>query len=68
MNAHNRPLAAAPFNSYRCKGRYGWVMIGAMNHADAMREAKRSTDKPADLEVWDGAEYVAATDANDFLP
>lgn len=40
----DRPLAQAPFKSYRYAGRYGWIMIGAMDDAEALREAQRSTD------------------------
>lgn len=57
-----RPLAASGLTSYRCKSRFGWIMIGARDHDDAMREARRSWDgaRIADLEVWDGARYVPA--------
>ena len=55
---HDRPLAAEGLISYRAKGRYGFIMIGARDHADAWREAKRSSDKPTDLEIWDGTKYV----------
>lgn len=58
-----RPLAAPGLKSYRYRGRYGWIMIGARDRADALREAARSTDAPIDagaLEVWDGARYVPA--------
>jgi hypothetical protein len=54
----NRPMAAKPLVSYRCKGRYGWIMIGARDDSEAMSEAFRSTDKPQDLEVWNGQQYV----------
>jgi hypothetical protein len=60
---HDRPMAAAGLISYRCRGRYGWIMIGALDNADAVREAKRSTDKDigySDIEVWNGTRYVAA--------
>lgn len=59
---HERPMAAAGLTSYRCRGRYGWIMIGATDAADAMREARRSTanPRPEDLEVWDGTRYVPA--------
>lgn len=58
----NRPLANPGLTSYRCKSPYGWIMIGAKNHEDAMREAKRSSDSasPEGLEVWDGQKYVPA--------
>jgi hypothetical protein len=60
---HDRPLAARGLTSYRIPDRYGsYVMIGAKDHKDAMREAKRSTPNPKreDLEVWDGEKYVKA--------
>ncbi|MEN3238266.1 hypothetical protein PUR29_32990 [Methylobacterium ajmalii] len=59
---HDRPMAAAGHTSYRHKGRFGWIMIGATDHADAMREARRSWSgaEEAGLQVWDGASYVDA--------
>ena len=42
MNVCDKPLAAAGLTSYRYKGRYGWVMIGATDAHDALREALRS--------------------------
>ena len=56
----NRPCAASGLTSYRYKGRYGWLMIGASDTADALREAARSTDNvsPENLQVWDGLQYV----------
>lgn len=56
----SRPLAAPGLTSYRCKGPYGWIMIGARDDADAIGEAKRSSKqvKSEDLQVWNGAEYV----------
>lgn len=57
----DRPMAAAPLTSYRYPGGYGWIMIGAMNNADAMKQAARSTSGAIDsgkLERWDGAKYV----------
>jgi len=58
----DRPMAAHGLTSYRLRGRYGWVMIGATDHADAMRDAARSTQepKPENLQVWDGTQYVNA--------
>ena len=59
--AAERPLAAKGLTSYRYAGRYGPIMIGAKDNADAIREAGRSTDDaidPARLEVWDGQRYV----------
>lgn len=57
---HDKPLAVAPFDSYRLRGPYGWIMIGAMSIDDAMREAARSTAKPErdKLQKWNGTEYV----------
>ena len=62
MAIHDRPMAAHGLTSYRLRGRYGWIMIGATNHADAMREAARSTQepKPENLQVWGGTQYVNA--------
>jgi hypothetical protein len=56
---HDKPLAAAGLTSYRCRGRYGWIMIGAHNRHEAWSEAQRSSDA-ADrntLQVWTGDEY-----------
>lgn len=65
MEPHNKPLAAPGLTSYRCKGRFGWIMIGAKDHIDAMREARRSVDRLGadtprreDLQIWNGKEYV----------
>lgn len=59
---HDRPLAAEGLLSYRCKGRYGWIMIGAKDHDDAMREARRSSNDVTEsgLQIWDGSQYVHA--------
>jgi hypothetical protein len=57
----DKPLADHGLTSYRYRGRYGWIMIGARDDMDAMREASRSTDDAvtADkLEIWNGFEYV----------
>lgn len=53
---HDKPLAASGLLSFRYKGRYGYVMIGATNTEDALREARRSIDGPAlvqNLDIWD---------------
>ncbi|MGN8188697.1 hypothetical protein ACTJLD_22175 [Burkholderia sp. 22088] len=62
----DRPLAAEGFKSYRCKGRFGWIMIGASDVEDAMREARRSCPeaKVADLEEWNGERYVPVSFAH----
>lgn len=66
----DRPLAAAPNTSYRLKGAFGWIMIGAMNDQGAMREARRSTEHPRfeDLEKWDGTQYVRCVQATEAMP
>lgn len=58
MSIYDKPLAAAGYTSYRARGRYGWIMIGANSTDEAWSEARRSTDKPHDLQVWDGQQYV----------
>lgn len=60
MKSHDRPYAAKGLTSYRCKTVYGWVMIGATDTEDAMREAARSSNfaKRENLEVWNGDRYV----------
>lgn len=57
---HDKPLAVEGLTSFRCKSPFGWVMIGATDPDDAMRQAKLSTEKPRrqDLEIWDGTIYV----------
>jgi hypothetical protein len=60
---HEKPLAASGLKSYRYKGRYGWIMIGATDKKDALREAARSTEDEIvakNLQVWNGAKYVSA--------
>lgn len=59
---YDKPCAVEPYISYRCKGRFGWIMIGATNHADALSEARRSSQEAIveTLEVWNGTEYVSA--------
>lgn len=62
---HEKPLADAPFASYRIPGRFGWIMIAAMNAQDAMSEAGRSNSTNyklacETLEIWDGEKYINA--------
>ena len=60
----DRPLAGPGLTSYRYRGRYGWVMIGAKDHSDALREAQRSISKKPrieNLEVWSGKRYIKVT-------
>ena len=40
---HEKPLAAGKLTSYRLRGRFGWIMLGATDHEHAIREAARST-------------------------
>lgn len=57
----NKPCAARGLTSYRYAGRYGWIMIGAVDDADAIREAGRSRSSPIDpakLQRWNGEQYV----------
>ncbi len=63
MRVTERTCAAEGFTSYRYKGAYSFVMIGAVDTADALNEAERSIrptiptiDK---LEVWNGEKYVS---------
>lgn len=58
MPCYDRPCASKGLTSYRYKGRYGWIMIGAHNDDDALREAKRSTDNVGidNLQVWNEAQ------------
>ena len=56
----NKPMAAQGLISYRYKGRYGFIMIGARDDKDALSEAKRSTRDAVsleNLEVWNGKKY-----------
>jgi hypothetical protein len=61
MTIHNTPCAAHGLTSYRYAGNYGWIMIGATDHADALREAQRSmrhdTATLDKLQVWNGTQY-----------
>lgn len=64
---HDKPLAAAGLTSYRYRGGYGWIMIGATDTADALREANRSLcqgEASVDrLQIFDAAagRYVEVT-------
>ena len=60
---HDKPCAAHGLTSYRYRGRYGWIMIGARDDADALREAARSSNDAinrANLQIWNGTEYVTS--------
>jgi hypothetical protein len=62
MEYWNKPMAAHGLTSYRYKGRYGWIMIGARDTKDALSEANRSTVNVVidNLEVWNGEKYESA--------
>lgn len=51
----NRPLASAGLLSFRCRCRYGWVMIGAKDPHDALAQARLSDQNAAreNLQMWD---------------
>jgi hypothetical protein len=61
MSIYDKPLATSGLHSFRYRGRYGWIMIGAHDALDALREAARSTDNVtiAKLQEWDGEKYVS---------
>lgn len=63
LGVTSKPLAAPGLISYRCKGKFGWIMIGATDHDDAIVQAKRSSSdlQPNSLEVWNGSAYVSCT-------
>lgn len=50
------PCAAKGFVSYRYKGPYGWIMIGAKNIQDALNEANISLSNGKatmeNLQIW----------------
>ena len=58
---HNKPLAIKGLKSYRYRGRYGFIMIGATDTQDALKEACRSTESKViidNLEAWDYSKYM----------
>lgn len=63
----NKPCAADGLTSYRYKGQLGWIMIGAKNEHEALREALRSIEcahsgvSRDNLQVWDliSGKYVS---------
>jgi len=64
MNHWDKPCAISSLTSYRYKGRYGWIMIGAKDNADALKEAQRSTsDKVTaeNLQIWNQTQYQGVT-------
>ena len=62
---YDRPLAAAPLDSYRYAGPYGGIAIGARSTSEALREAKRSLEYGAAPDVallqhWNGETWESA--------
>lgn len=57
---HDQAMAAEGLTSYRCKSRFGWIMIGATDNDDAWRQALRSSRSARleDLEKWNGTAYA----------
>ena len=45
----DKPLATPGLVSYRYRGPFGWIMVAARDHDDALREAARSTDAKIDI-------------------
>lgn len=62
-----KPMAAEGLLSYRYKGPYGFVMIGAKDVDDALRQAQSSLTAGSasidNLQVWNGSEYIAVPTA-----
>ena len=58
-NRTDRPCADHGWTSFRYKSRWGFIMIGAKDTEDALREARRSITDPAtivtvnNLDIWD---------------
>lgn len=70
VNTCDRPLAAEGLLSYRCRGAFGWIMIGATDDDDAFRQALRSSEtaKRETLQRWDGLTYVGVAPDGNVLP
>ncbi len=66
INVTDKPLAAEGLTSYRYPGPYGFIMIGARSHTEALSEAVRSLGDKREaptlgkLQVWAGTSYVGA--------
>jgi hypothetical protein len=62
---HDRPCAAPGYVSYRYRGPFGWIMIGARDNLEALKEASRSLDygfvDPSRMEIWNGEKYIPAS-------
>ena len=67
----NLPLAAHGLNSYRYRGGFGWIMIGAHDKQDALKQAQRRTRDAVVMErlqAWNGSEYVPAASWRESHP
>jgi hypothetical protein len=65
------PMAIAGLVSYRYRGHFGWVMIGARDDGDALVQAQRSireTPVLANLQIWSGTEYVNVREGSTAAP
>lgn len=66
INITDKPLAAKGLISYRYPGPFGFIMIGARSHTEALSEAlrslgdKREAPTLAKLQIWSGTSYVGA--------
>ncbi len=60
---HNKPLATKGLKSYRYKGRYGYIMIGANSTKEALSKAAKST---SDVDISNLQIYVNFVDR--YLP
>ncbi len=57
----NHPMASNGLITYRYRGRYGFIYIGASTDTEALSEAQRSTDDkvtPDRLERYNGRRFV----------
>ena len=57
----NHPMASNDLITYRYRGRYGFIYIGANTDTEALSEAQRSTDDkvtPDRLERFNGHHFV----------
>ena len=61
----SKPMAAKGLISYRYPSPDSWIMIGATDDQDALREANRSllrkTAEISKLQKWDGSSYQPVT-------
>ena len=61
LTMSNTPMASNGLITYRYRGRYGFIYIGALTDTEAMIEAQRSTDDkvtPDRLERYNGQRFV----------